>query len=67
MNLQQKRIPVIQRIARQMRQGTVIDVYDLVEDLKGEFPDVHEPDLIRIVNEELIAARCNVVWDRRKA
>lgn len=64
-NLQQRRIPIIQRLARQIRRGAVIDVYVLVAELKSEFPDVADRELIRIVNEEVVMARCNAVWDRR--
>lgn len=64
-SLQQRRIPIIQRLARQMRRGAVIDVYVLVAELKSDFPDVADRELIRIVNEEVVMARCNAVWDRR--
>ena len=62
--MQQNRIPIIQRVSQNLRQGTIIDIYALVKDLHCEFPDLNEAELERLVSEEVIAASGNAVWDK---
>jgi hypothetical protein len=63
--MSQNRVPILRRIAQDIRKGTVVDVYDMVADLHNEFPNVPETELERIVSEEVVLAHCNAVWDKR--
>ena len=60
------RIPVIQRVARSVRQGAMIDVYALVDEIRHEFPGVSRAELERIVSEEVVIAHANAVWEHRE-
>jgi hypothetical protein len=61
------RVPILQRLSQNIRQGSIIDVYALVEDLKHEFPDISEAELVRIVSEEVVLANGNAVWEKKVA
>lgn len=63
--MSQNRIPIIQRVSQSLREHSAVDIYAMVNDLKGEFPNVAEADLERIVSEEVVAAGANAVWEKR--
>jgi hypothetical protein len=65
--MRQNRIPIIQHVSKSVRQGMALDVYGLVAKLKSEFPGVPEPELVRIVSEEVVKAHGNAIWEKRDA
>jgi hypothetical protein len=61
------RIAVLQCVSQRLRVGVPIDVYEIVEALKKDFPGKTEQELERIVSEEVVAAHANAVWVKRDA
>ena len=59
------RVPILQRVARDVRQGTLLDVYKIVEDVSREFPEVPEKTLEKIVSEEVVKTGGNAVWSKK--
>ena len=64
--MSQNRIPIIQRVSQSLRQETAIDIYALVKEFKHEFPGVSEPELERMISEEVIKAGGNAIWEKHQ-
>lgn len=60
-----KRILIVHRVSQYLRRSDPVDVYALVTSLRLEFPNTAEADIRRIVDEEVVAARVNALWEPR--
>ena len=65
--MSQLRLSILQKVSQNLRQGAAIDVYELVNLLRTEFPEVAEAELVRIISEEAIAAGACASWVKWKA
>jgi hypothetical protein len=64
--MSRQRLSILQKVSQNLRQGTTIDVYELVNLLRSEYPDVPEAELVRIISEEAIAAGASACWVKWK-
>lgn len=60
------RARVVQLVAENVKLDSAVDVYRLVEELRDEFPNLPEPELVRMVGEEVIACGACSYWEKRE-
>ena len=65
--MSENRVSILQRVAENLRNGKVMDVYEIVADVAKEHPEMPEEQLERLVSEEVVKSGGAAYWGRRSA
>lgn len=63
--MKNSRIPILQHISRNAREGVAVDVYAVVRELRESYPSASEEELERAVSEEVAKAWGSAIWAKR--